>query len=120
MITLTTFSDPYSSQVLDLDGRDFVLDFRFNSREACWYLSISTPDGTLLRAGIKLVPGIPLLSQHKADARMPQGELYIPIPADGGEPPGLLDLDPAKGGRQLELIYVTPEDLANLETLAAG
>ncbi|MCK6585962.1 MAG: hypothetical protein L6Q76_00095 [Polyangiaceae bacterium] len=59
-----------------LDGRDYLLTLRWNQREEAWYLDLADADDVLIRAGMKLVMGQPLL-RGVLDARRPPGELLV-------------------------------------------
>jgi len=61
-------------QVTTLDGTPYRLTFRYNSREAAYYLQIESPDGvTTYAQGIKLVANFPLLQSYAT----PPGELMV-------------------------------------------
>ncbi len=98
------------TQTTTLDGIDYVLEFRYNTREATYYLSISLTDQTVLAQGIKLVSDFPLLQAY-ADIRMPPGELVAM--AFGSN-----DANPAIGelgiGQRVELTYITESEMAEL------
>lgn len=117
MVNVPTFDTPYYSQVVTLDGRDFVMDLRFNEREACWYLSLATSDGTDLCRGIKVVGNSPLLYGRHADPRMPQGELLANISGPDTSPPGFSELG---SGKRAELIYVEAAEYLALVRAAAA
>lgn len=59
---------------VDLSGRDFAIDLRYNEREGFWYLSIADPSGTPIRHGLKIVVNHPLLFRCQLLER-PSGEL---------------------------------------------
>ncbi len=93
MATLTiptsTTLGAYTFQVeLDLVVYRFAL--QFNEREDFWYLTISEEDGTVIRAGVKVVVNFPLL-RLIADRATPPGGLLAIDPSSDDEP-GLLDL----------------------------
>jgi len=102
--TIPTFSDPYSTQRTDLEGKGYILLFDYSTREGCWYLSIRDIGGTPLASGLKMVCNWPL-TYRLPNPGLPPGHLIVTtrIAADDS-PPGLLDL--AEGGR-CELTYVT-------------
>lgn len=72
----TTPSLPHYRQETELDGSVYQLDFDWNAREAAWYLSLSDISGTLIVAGVKLVPNWPLLRRLRHALR-PPGELVV-------------------------------------------
>lgn len=88
-----------------LDGTSYRLAFRWNSRTAGWYLTISTLSREVLASSIKLVEGVPLL-QKRRDYRLPPGDLIV----SGAEP----TRDNLGGAAQL--FYL---DLAELEEMGA-
>ena len=110
----TTPGQPYYQQKTRLDGRDFLLHFAYNEREARWYLSIHDEEDTPLRKGLKLVANWPLLRHYREDPRMPPGELIIFDLTGDGSPPTLDDLGE---GLRCQLNY-TPR--ADLETIATS
>ena len=57
-----------------LDGKQFTIDVRWNSRDAAWYMDVLTEDGTPVRHGIKLVLGT-LLGRRVASPDYPDGVL---------------------------------------------
>lgn len=92
-----------------LDGITYLLDFRFNTREQCWYMSIQLANlTTTVVQGVKLVCSYPLLQSY-AGANVPPGEFFCLTQnqtLDG--PPGLTDLDP--NGR-CSLAYLSHAEL---------
>ncbi len=72
--TLPTFEDPFYSYSTTLEGREYLLVFRFNQREDVWYLSIYMPDQTPLVTGIKMLDGANLI--QRVDERLPPGRLF--------------------------------------------
>lgn len=104
--------DAFSSQTTPLDGTAFVLDFAFNQRCACWYLSIATLDGTPV-ATVKLVCAWDLLRKCASPLR-PPGKLFVLSTTGDSSPPGLTALAP--GGRCI-LVYIPA---ANVEAFAAS
>lgn len=105
----TTTGRPYYQQRTRLDGREYVLRFAWNQREARWYLTIADDEDTVLLAGRKLLSNWPLLRHyHAADARLPPGELMVVDLTGDNVPPGLDDL--AIGAR-CELTYYAVTEL---------
>lgn len=93
---------PYYSQTTKLDGRDYLLRFAFNEREAAWRLSILEPDETPLLLGLKLVANWPLLRHYHHDPRLPPGELMVVDLTGEATVPGLDELGE---GKRCELTY---------------
>lgn len=110
MQTLRTFSDPFYSTTTTLDGSDYLLEFRYNQREACWYFSISLTDGTLLCAGVKIVCNRSLLKRF-SDTRLPPGLLVAFPNTSDASPPGLLELGQES---RVTLSYVPEDEVAEL------
>ena len=108
MVVIPVESSPPFVETVSLDGTDYVLDFRFNSREQTWNVSIMLPDGTMLAPGIKLVCNYPLLQKY-ADPRVPNGELFCVTQTNDDSPPGMNDL--ATGGR-CALCYASVSELS--------
>lgn len=94
----------YDQRVV-LDGREYVLAFQWNQREAKWYLSISDQDGSPIVHGIKVVANFPLLRRLR-DRRAPPGELYAQDRSGAGADPGLRDF-----GTRVILVYHPAADI---------
>lgn len=110
---IPTSSDPFYTQTTTLDGTDYILEFRFNSREECWYLKLSLTDATTLIEGVKVVSNWPLL-QKLVDARGPFGELVALAYGPDDSPAGLTELGI---GQRVELTYFTKAEVpAGAET----
>jgi hypothetical protein len=107
MNSIPTSDDIFYTQITTLDGSDYLLEFRFNTREGVWYLQISLTDGTLLATGIKLVSNWPLL-QKFADPRMPPGELMALAQGPDDSPAGQEELGI---GLRVELTYFSHDEL---------
>jgi hypothetical protein len=73
---LPTIPYPSTTQQYVLDGTVFSLAFRWSQRGECWYMDLSTVDGTPILTGRKLVTGFPLLRRVVAATR-PKGELVM-------------------------------------------
>lgn len=58
-----------------LDGIDYQLEFRHNSREDNWYMDLLDVAGNALRSGIRCVINFPLIRLMREDTR-PPGELF--------------------------------------------
>ncbi len=95
------------NQVTTLDGTDYQLSFRYNQREACYYLQIALVDQTVLCQGIKLVSNYRLLQAY-ADDRLPPGELIAQAFGTDDSPAALGELGI---GQRVELTYVTEAEL---------
>jgi hypothetical protein len=94
-------------QTTELDGVPYVLTFRYNSREQCYYLSIGSQDGTTIYAnGLKLVSNYALLRTLFT----PPGELFCDAIGDDS-PARVGDF----GGGRCLLYYIEQADI-----IAAG
>ena len=69
-----TVTGPSWTQETALDGRKYLLTFRWNAREACWYLSLSDINNVSILAGLKLIDGASLL-RHGVGVDRPPGEI---------------------------------------------
>lgn len=91
---------PSFTQRSHLDGREYVLAFRWSQREERWYLDLSDVNGALLVGSIKLVLFTPLLKFCRGVPGLPPGQLTLvdnrPTPA----PPKIDEL-----GTVAHLIY---------------
>lgn len=112
--TSTTLSD--YRQTTTLDGRDYILRFLFNQREATWFLSVFDEQEDPIVEGVKIVANWPLLRLVQ-DARAPAGVLFAfdttapdAVIAAGektlAEDPGLGDL-----GERVILTYFTRAEI---------
>jgi hypothetical protein len=106
--SLRTFDDPFYTMTTALDGSDYLLEFRYNQREAAWYVNVSLSDGTLLAAGVKIVCNRPLLV-HFSDERLPPGVLVAYANSTDASVPGLTELGE---DRRVTLLYYSASELA--------
>lgn len=95
----TSNTDSLFWQTTTLEGRSYLLTFRWAERSGRWTLDISH-DGEVLAAGIRLVADWPLLQPYKSDPLLPQGELFALDFSGQGLDPRLRDL-----GDRVELVY---------------
>lgn len=115
-LLIQTSVDPYYSERVRLDGRDYILQFAWNQREERWRLSLFTDRDEPLVRGLKLVTNWPLLRYYQFDARIPSGELYVVDWTGNGTPPLLEELGE---GRRCQLLYFSPEELAEIRAAAS-
>lgn len=108
VFTLPTFDDPFYSQITDLDGTDYLLEFRYSQRENAWYFSVSLSDETRLVSGVKVVCGVFLLDRFP-DVRLPPGQLIALPNGTDDSLPGMNELGP---DRRVTLIYLDAEEMA--------
>ena len=57
-------SSTYFEYVIDLDGADWVLRFRWSSRFDTWYLDVFDADEQPVALGVRLVLGVDLLATY--------------------------------------------------------
>ncbi len=105
MQTITTSpDDPFYAFTVNLGGRDYVFDFRYNQRENAWYFSIALPDGTELANGVKVVCRTSLIHRW-SDVRLPPGLIMAIANGDDESPPGIGELGE---DRRVTLCYLVP------------
>lgn len=76
LLELPTSEFPNYSYTTGLDGKEYKIQFIYNIRTSSWYLSIYKTDGTLLLAGVRLVPWLDFLYVH-SKVELPIGNLYL-------------------------------------------
>lgn len=114
-LTIPTLQIPYYSIETRLDGSDYKLEFRYNTRADRFYLYLYDVEGVLLLAGLKLVTGVMLLhSYHYLDG-VPPGEIVVTTNGADDSAPGLLELGE---GLRCTLTYFTADDVARIRTTA--
>ena len=59
----------------ELSGKVYLFHFRWNTRAACWIMSISTENEGPIISGMSIALGTDLLAQYK-DSRLPGGSLF--------------------------------------------
>lgn len=114
-LLIPTRSDlDFFEQTITLDGSSFDFEFRWNTRDEVWYLSIFDPltvaasDGSrsAILAGIPIRVRWPLLGLYRYRTR-PLGELIAFDTTGEDADPGRRDL-----GTRVQLIYFEQADLA--------
>ncbi len=105
--TLPTFDDPFYSYATTLEGREYLLKFRFNQREDVWYLSLYMPDETPLVTGIKMLDGTDLI--QRADERLPPGKLFAYSNSRNNTTAG--GLEEVGKTKRVMLVYVSSDEL---------
>jgi hypothetical protein len=105
---------PVSTRTLLLDGSDYILETRWNSRSG-WYLGLSDYAEDPLFKPRKLVVSYDLLKCVRHDTRCPPGKLYAVDYTGGFQDPGSDDLcsgpdmDDLRG--RVLLVYVPQSEL---------
>ena len=108
-VTIPTRTDwPHYALDCPLDGTTYHLDFDWNDRDNGWYLSISTPDGTPLVSGRRLVLNFPLFSRY-GNPQLSPGVLIAIDTTNTGQEPGVSEL-----GTRVQLVYLTAAEVAEL------
>lgn len=84
MSQVINFPDAYHwVQDVQLSGRVYSIECRWNFRTENWLMSVSVVGGVKLVQNIKLVLNYPLLYGHRHIAELPPGEFII-IPTSSG------------------------------------
>jgi hypothetical protein len=92
-VTIPTRTDEtaFYSMRVPLNGVEFLLAFKWNTREGAWYFTISDAAGVPIRSGVKVTLG-PGLLRSCVDVRRPRGE-FIAVDTTGqGQEAGFTDL----------------------------
>lgn len=74
-----------------LDGVQYTMDVRWNTRDEAWYLDVLAEDGTPIRRGIKVVLGS-LLGGRCIDPGFPDGVMIVADLARLGRDASIADL----------------------------
>lgn len=107
LIPTEPFEANYQIRVT-LDGRDFLLDFDYSQRADCWSFSISSVDGTLIRAGMKVVCETYPLRKIAGYAK-PPGQIVVLDESGDRSPPKFGELGE---GRRCVMYYLDAAELA--------
>lgn len=90
-----------------LDGRDYLIRYRWYPRSDRWHIDLFDADGEPIVAGARVSPDRPLLRDNANPAR-PPGEL-VPFDASGDKSlPTRGDM--GRDGERVQLYYVSIED----------
>jgi hypothetical protein len=107
-IVLPTRTDvPHYDFEIDLDGRTFAFEFRWNDRAGSWFLQIRDLSGAILIAGRRVLLDVPLLARFR-DLRLPDGELFVIDTTGQQREPGLEDLGPEA---RCKVLYFSRDEL---------
>lgn len=106
-VTLATVTDgtPDYRFRSELDGVTYTLELHWNARLEAWFLDVGDVDGNVLKHGIRVVVGWPLLFRA-VDEDLPPGDLMAIDTSGQDAEAALNDL----GGR-VQLVYVEAADL---------
>lgn len=94
--------------IIELDGVEFKMRFKYNSREDAWFFNILDTNDVMLRAGLKVVNEWTLLRLW-AEANRPRGELIAVNQGNVPAPPTLNQL-----GAEVLLTYLDATEIAAL------
>lgn len=107
IIPCRTDLDHYSMQVT-LEGVIYTLVFRWNVREASWYMQIQDAQGNALCGGYKIVVGFPIAARSRV-AGKPPGFFWAFDSTGEDRPPAIDEL-----GERVRLVYFTAGEKAAL------
>jgi hypothetical protein len=107
MIKLTLLNKYNYTQSFTLDGIEFKLNFKYNSRESQYYLSLLSSDNTILLSGVKIVKDTLLTGRFRKEG-FPVGD-FIAMSPYIFDKIGEVDFSDT-----LELFYITSADIEEL------
>lgn len=98
--------DAYSLLVT-LEGTEYLMRLRHNTRDDHWYLSMALSDGTELADGIPIVVDTPLLGRWAWHQDLPQDGYLMAVDTTGEA------ADPVKEdlGDRIQLLWIPFDDL---------
>ena len=99
---------PFQSFQVDLDGVPFNFEIRWNERAPAWVMALRDAQGLVLREGIRLCLGTPLLPPQRP-ATFPAGELLLVEDEGEGVDPGENELG---ADARVRLVYLEAVDVA--------
>ncbi len=88
-----------------IDGETFVFWWRWNEREATWYVSISDSENLPIVSGVRVVLKTNLL-EGVADSRLPSGEIRVRDLTGATAEPTRETL-----GKSVVVVYVSDEEI---------
>lgn len=100
-------SEPNQDFSVTLDEVQYGFEFRWNARDASWYMAIFTEQQELL-ARVRVVIGTSL-ARRKPDERLPPGSL---VAVDTTAPAAGVDAGLDDFGTRVQVWYYTREELA--------
>lgn len=100
-VIIPTSNSSIQSFRCTLDGVDYKLRFKFNTRDSRWYMDIYAKDDSAIVLGTKIVCLYPLLNSGLSN-RLPPGFFYAGSGTIDNSPPGVNDLGI---GRRCQLYY---------------
>jgi hypothetical protein len=108
-------SNPNYGFAIDLAGITYSLGFRWNERDAAWYMDVVDVDGKMVAAGLKLVLGQWVGFRHVAVPNFPRGVFILGDSSGQNVDAGLDDL-----GARVQVTFYSFTDLAVLLAKAGG
>lgn len=99
-------SEPNYRVGTQLVETQYILDVRWNTRDAAWYMDLLQEDETPIRMGIKLVLGSPL-GARTTDQAFPPG-VFIAVDLSGAGRDATLD----DMGVRVVVMFYTSDELA--------
>ena len=97
----------YYDELVQIEGLEYLFEFTWSDRESAWYLNIYDQDENPIAFGVKLVLNARLLRRFQ-DPRLPPGLLFCADISGTGQ-----DMtEPADLGVNVELVYVTSDDIS--------
>ena len=89
--SLPLFAEPKAFRYnITLSGVNYILAFRYATRNDGWYLSIYLRDETPIRLGVRIVVNYPLFL-NVVDSRLPPGLFLMLRTDDNGDQPLTID-----------------------------
>jgi hypothetical protein len=70
---------------VDLEGKTYLFEFQFNSREGFWYFDVSQ-NGERIRSGVKVVANFPSMLRCKDLNRLPGQIIFVDSRTEAGQP----------------------------------
>lgn len=99
---------PYYSEIVDLDGENFLMVFKWNFRDSTWYFSLYQEDETPVAVGMRLVVGWNPLRRLVGTDR-PLGSIYVHDTVGTDVEAGFEEL-----GTRVLVLYYDEDEIASL------
>lgn len=102
-------SSPWFQFSTELDQVTYGLEFLWNTREGCWYVTLRDGEGNALVSGRKVTLGSLFRKYRATQGVLPLGDIYVIDTTNSGVDAAFADL-----GRRVILRYVTDVEMAAL------
>lgn len=102
----TSRVSPNYQQRTTLDGKEYVLRFRWSERSSCWYLQVLDSNENVLTGLLRIILNLNLLRLHRTTDGVPPGAILAVDNSSREERPGFAEL-----GDRVRLIYLTEDEL---------